>query len=79
MPGKNVVGVLEGTDLALKQEYVILSAHYDHIGVRRNESADSIYNGAPRQCPGHYRDPGSRQISFAKPCEAIGNHSRILR
>lgn len=43
---KNVVGVIEGTDPVLKNEYVVLSAHYDHVGVRKNNSPDSIYNGA---------------------------------
>lgn len=46
IPGKNVVGIIEGTDAALKNEYIVLSAHYDHIGVRKNKSQDSIYNGA---------------------------------
>ncbi len=43
----NVLAVLEGSDPALKDEYVVLSAHLDHIGV--NESAtgdDKINNGA---------------------------------
>lgn len=45
--GKNVVAVIEGTDPNLKNEYVMLSAHYDHIGVGRpNAEGDSIYNGA---------------------------------
>lgn len=46
VPGKNVVGVIEGTDPRLKEEFVVFSAHYDHIGVKKNESPDSIYNGA---------------------------------
>ncbi|MCH7396403.1 M28 family peptidase [Belliella sp. DSM 107340] len=45
--GKNVVAVIEGTDPTLKNEYVMLSAHYDHIGVGRPDAnGDSIYNGA---------------------------------
>ncbi len=43
--GKNVVAVIEGTDPKLKEEYVMLSAHYDHIGVGQPDSkGDSIYN-----------------------------------
>lgn len=43
----NVVGVIEGTDPKLKEEFVMLSAHYDHIGVKPTpNSTDSIYNGA---------------------------------
>ncbi|MCS6989635.1 MAG: M28 family peptidase [Chloroherpetonaceae bacterium] len=43
----NVVGTIEGTDARLKDEYVLLSAHYDHIGIQPTpNSDDSIYNGA---------------------------------
>lgn len=45
----NVVGYIEGTDPELKNEHILLSAHYDHIGVneqRRDEGGDFIYNGA---------------------------------
>ena len=41
----NVVGVLEGSDPVLKDEYIIYSAHYDHVGVGRAVEGDSIYNG----------------------------------
>ena len=45
--GKNVVAIIEGTDPILKNEYVMLSAHYDHVGVGRPDAnGDSIYNGA---------------------------------
>ncbi|MBX2969505.1 MAG: M28 family peptidase [Cyclobacteriaceae bacterium] len=46
--GRNVVGLIEGTDPKLKDEYVIVTAHYDHIGVGKPSagSQDSIFNGA---------------------------------
>tara|TARA_R110002124_G_scaffold57700_7_gene161437 strand:+ start:15358 stop:16860 length:1503 start_codon:yes stop_codon:yes gene_type:complete len=45
--GRNVVAVIEGTDPQLKDEYVMLSAHYDHLGIGKpNAEGDSIYNGA---------------------------------
>lgn len=45
MPLKNVVGLLPGK--SRKNEYVIFSGHYDHLGVGRpNKENDSIYNGA---------------------------------
>jgi hypothetical protein len=45
--GKNVIAYIEGTDPVLKNEYVMLSAHYDHVGVGRPDAkGDSIYNGA---------------------------------
>ena len=42
----NIVGIVEGTDPDLKNEYIIVGAHYDHIGVRRGQGTDSIANGA---------------------------------
>lgn len=45
-PAYNIVGVLEGTDPELKKEFVVLSAHYDHIGVEKKKQADVINNGA---------------------------------
>ncbi|MFK7978602.1 MAG: M28 family peptidase [Saprospiraceae bacterium] len=43
----NVVGMVEGTDPILKDEYIIYSAHYDHVGIgRADERGDTIYNGA---------------------------------
>lgn len=46
--GRNVVGLIEGTDPKLKDEYVIVTAHYDHIGVGKPSagSQDTIFNGA---------------------------------
>lgn len=42
----NVIGMLPGTDPALKGEYLVVSAHLDHIGVGQPIHGDSIYNGA---------------------------------
>jgi Zn-dependent M28 family amino/carboxypeptidase len=42
----NVVGLLPGADRALKNEYVIMSAHLDHVGIGRPINNDSVYNGA---------------------------------
>ena len=42
----NVVGVMAGSDPVLKDEYVVLSAHLDHVGVGEVPGADRIYNGA---------------------------------
>jgi Zn-dependent M28 family amino/carboxypeptidase len=43
---KNVVAKLEGRDPALKDEYVIYSAHWDHLGIGPAVNGDRIYNGA---------------------------------
>lgn len=48
-PAYNVVGYLEGNDAKLKNEFVIIGAHYDHIGILKGANiveGDSIANGA---------------------------------
>ena len=42
---KNVVALLPGTDSTLKNEYVVLGGHLDHLGVGKAVKGDSIYNG----------------------------------
>jgi hypothetical protein len=42
----NVVGLLPGTDPALRAEFVVLTAHLDHVGIGPAVNGDSIYNGA---------------------------------
>jgi len=42
----NVIGKLPGSDPALKNEYVVLSAHIDHLGIGEPINGDKIYNGA---------------------------------
>ena len=42
----NVIGVLPGSDPKLKNEYVVLSAHVDHVGIGEPINRDRIYNGA---------------------------------
>ena len=43
---KNVVARLDGRDPKLKSEYVLYSAHWDHLGVGAAVNGDTIYNGA---------------------------------
>lgn len=45
-PAYNIVGLLKGTDRKLRNEYIIIGAHYDHIGIIKSEKVDSIANGA---------------------------------
>ena len=42
----NVVGIIEGSDPELKNEFILLTAHSDHVGRHENDSDDEIYNGA---------------------------------
>jgi len=67
----NVVGILEGSDPTLKTEYVVFSAHMDHVGVAgprgsggcRAKGADSICNGAD--------DDGSGTVAVVEIAEAF--------
>jgi hypothetical protein len=67
----NVVAILEGSDPTLKNEYVVFSAHMDHVGVAgprgsggcRARGADSICNGAD--------DDGSGTVAVVELAEAF--------
>jgi hypothetical protein len=56
---RNVVGVLRGSDPKLKNTYVMLTSHYDHLGIRDGE----IYNGA--------NDDGSGTVSVIEIASAL--------
>jgi hypothetical protein len=45
-PSVNIIGKIEGTDPVLKNEYVLISGHQDHDGIRHPVKNDTIYNGA---------------------------------
>ena len=49
---RNVVAKVEGSDPALKDEYVIYTAHWDHFGIGAKVNGDSIYNGAADNASG---------------------------
>ncbi len=67
VPAKNVLGLIEGTDAELKKEYIILSAHYDHLGiVKAIDQTDSIFNGA--------RDNGIGMVAVMSAAKYIANH-----
>lgn len=51
VPTINVMGMVQGTDVKLKDQFIILSAHYDHLGITAQPKTtdgktDSIFNGA---------------------------------
>jgi peptidase M28-like protein len=48
----NVVGILEGSDSLLRREYIVISAHMDHVGIGAPVNGDSIYNGADDDASG---------------------------
>ena len=68
---RNVVGLLRGSDAQLKDTYVVVTGHYDHLGVRPNPSGDNIYNGANDDASGT-----SSVIEIANAITAIGEKPR---
>jgi Peptidase family M28 len=63
---RNVAGILRGSDPTLKETYVIVSAHYDHLGVRQGcdrQKEDCIYNGA--------NDDGSGTVGVVEMAAAL--------
>lgn len=59
---ENVLAYIEGSDPLLKDEFVIISSHYDHIGMNQDE-VDGIFNGAD--------DDGSGTVSVLEIAEAF--------
>src|SRR5947208_3259924 len=43
---RNVIGVLKGSDPALRDTYILITAHYDHLGMKTMAEGDLIFNGA---------------------------------
>lgn len=60
---ENVVAFIEGSDPELKEEVVVLSSHYDHIGIDDGVGEDRINNGAD--------DDGSGTVSILEIAEAF--------
>jgi hypothetical protein len=67
----NVVGILPGK--GKKDEYVIFSGHYDHIGIGKAVNGDSIYNGANDDAAGT-----TGVIMLAKYFKALKNNERTI-
>ncbi len=63
VPTENVLAYVEGSDPALKHEAVVLSAHYDHIGIAPGGGPDVIHNGAD--------DDGSGTVALLEIAEAF--------
>lgn len=67
----NVVGILPGK--SKKDEFVIFSGHYDHIGIGKATEGDSIFNGANDDAAGT-----TAVIMLAKYFKALGNNERTI-
>ena len=64
VPTRNVIAIYDGGDRRLRNEYVAVGAHYDHVGVGApDQSGDTIYNGAD--------DDGSGTVAMIAMAEAL--------
>lgn len=50
--GRNVVGLITGSDPDLKDEYIVIGAHYDHLGWEFEDGDTVVYNGADDNATG---------------------------
>ncbi len=62
-PLRNVAGALRGSDPVLSKTWLLVTAHYDHIGVKTTGEGDRIYNGA--------NDDGSGTVSVIEIANAL--------
>ncbi len=69
----NMVGYLKGTDATLSNEFIILGAHFDHIGTSKEVNGDTIANGANDNAAG-----SSAVISLAKQFAQLKNNKRSI-
>jgi hypothetical protein len=65
-PASNVIGYLEGSDPLLRKQIVVVGAHYDHVGYKKQHAPgeDYIYNGAD--------DNGSGTVALLEIAAALG-------
>ena len=67
----NVIGVLKGK--SLPNEYVIISAHYDHLGINQKKEGDNIYNGANDNASGT-----TAMLALAEYFKKLDNNERSI-
>ena len=62
---RNVIGILRGSDPVLKDSYILVTAHYDHVGLKPGQG-DGIFNGA--------NDDGSGTVSVIELAKAFSQN-----
>ena len=67
----NIIGMLEGK--SKKEEYVIISAHYDHLGMKKSGGGDLIFNGANDDASGV-----TGVLALAEYFKKVGNERTIV-
>lgn len=76
--GRNVAGIIEGNDPALKNEYIVIGAHYDHLGIDQLKSS-SMYKGNDSQIHNGADDNASGTTGLLELAEKFGTHKNALK
>ena len=71
LPSGNVVGLLPGSDAKLRNEYVVVTAHWDHLGIGKPRGDDAIYNGAVDNASGC-----AGLLALARACASLPQRPR---
>lgn len=71
LPSANVLGVLPGSDPQLAAEHVVVTAHFDHLGIGKPRRDDAIYNGAVDNASGC-----AGMLAIARACAALPQRPR---
>jgi Zn-dependent M28 family amino/carboxypeptidase len=67
----NVLGRLPGSDAAVRDQVILVTAHFDHLGIGRPEKGDRIYNGAMDNASGT-----AAMLTLARACAALPERPR---
>jgi hypothetical protein len=79
VPSKNVVAFVEGSDPVLKNEVVVISSHYDHVGFGSPDvTGDSLYNGADDDGSGTVATLNAAQAMISAKRAEVGPKRSIL-
>ncbi|MDF1611067.1 M28 family peptidase [Stygiobacter electus] len=75
---RNVGGILEGTDPVLKNEYIVIGAHYDHLGIDQLKDA-SMYKGTDKQIHNGADDNASGTTGVLEVAEKFASVKNNLK
>lgn len=79
LDSNNVIGIWEGNDASLKNEYVLYTSHWDHLGIGKpNAKGDTIYNGALDNASGLAQVLGLAQAFTKLPKKEQPKRSQVF-
>ncbi|MCX6174320.1 MAG: M20/M25/M40 family metallo-hydrolase [Ignavibacteriales bacterium] len=76
--GRNVAGMIEGSDPVLKNEFIVIGAHYDHLGIDQLKES-SMYKGNDKQIHNGADDNASGTTGVLEVAEKFGSMQGLLK